>query len=238
MTPDDVRKAVFRTTMWRGYSATDVDSLLERVAIQLEAGQSPVRTIEGTALRTTRRGYDIQDVNRLLDRLRGLPVESDDPLFPNRGGRSAPEMAIRVLVGLGLVAGLCGYIFYRVEPKSQHGLWETVGLSGLAMLVLWQTFMKLTSSTPVDRRFDVRYFLLGAALFIGGFGGLVLHLGSLTLANGTLWTVLGLVGSVFLYAEYRDFRLRSGDEPVVGAHARRAGSRSHSRPEGEHFQDV
>jgi DivIVA domain-containing protein len=232
VTSDEVRKAKFHATWWRGYVPADVDGLLERVAIQLEAHQSPVVTIEATGLRTTHRGYVIQEVDQLLDRLRGVPVEPDDPIFPARAERSGPEMVIRVLVGLGLLAGVTGYILYRVEPKSQHGLWETVGLTGLALGVLWQTFTKLTSTTAFDSGFDVRFFLMGAALFLGGFGGLVTHLSRLTLVNGTLWTVCGLVGGVFVYAEYRDYRLRSGDSTRMAHRA----ARLRRTPEGEHLR--
>jgi DivIVA domain-containing protein len=67
---EQVRNATFKTTLFGpGYRPEDVRRLLERVAIQLEARQSPASAIASTALGTTRRGYKIADVSSFLNRL-------------------------------------------------------------------------------------------------------------------------------------------------------------------------
>lgn len=97
MTPEEVRGARFREA-FRGYRPSDVDSLLERVARQIEAGQPIQGTIEaGTPLPRSVRGYSIDDVDQFLTALGGSPWRrrEDDPArgqhFARANGDAAPD---------------------------------------------------------------------------------------------------------------------------------------------------
>jgi DivIVA domain-containing protein len=71
MTPEEVRGATFGEA-FRGYSPGAVDSLLERVARQIEAGQPFQPTIQAaTPLPRTTRGYSMDDVDQFLVALTG-----------------------------------------------------------------------------------------------------------------------------------------------------------------------
>jgi DivIVA domain-containing protein len=71
MTPEEVRRARFPEA-FRGYRPEDVDALLERVATQIEAGQSFLATIEAAMpLPRSIRGYSVDDVDRFLTALGG-----------------------------------------------------------------------------------------------------------------------------------------------------------------------
>ena len=79
MTPAEIRVLKFRTVTGSGYRPAEVDALLERVAIQVEAGQAPDSLIERTHLATSFSGYRTGDVDRILDSLkRSSPDPSRD----------------------------------------------------------------------------------------------------------------------------------------------------------------
>ena len=70
----DVRTKEFRQTL-RGYHIDDVDTFLEKVAVEVEAGR-PVRALCASArFRQALRGYKIDDVDTFLRR-----VAAEDPI--------------------------------------------------------------------------------------------------------------------------------------------------------------
>jgi DivIVA domain-containing protein len=78
LTPDDLRRAVFREA-FRGYHPGRVDGLLERAASDLEAGR-PLDWLAGAGkLRRCFRGYQRTEVDRLVERLRSSAAARPAP---------------------------------------------------------------------------------------------------------------------------------------------------------------
>jgi DivIVA domain-containing protein len=72
MTGDEVRRCEFREA-FAGYKPGQVDPFLERVADALDAGtpiSALVRSVEFDRSRRLVRGYRVEDVDALLERLR------------------------------------------------------------------------------------------------------------------------------------------------------------------------
>lgn len=64
--PAAIRAVRFRYAIRGGYDPREVDALLERIAIRVEARQSPASLIADAAIGRGHRGYHIRDVNGFL----------------------------------------------------------------------------------------------------------------------------------------------------------------------------
>jgi len=180
VTPDEVRSATFRHTVGRAYYPPDVDDLLARVAIQLEAHQSPATTIEQTKLHTRYGGYEPADVDLLLDRLRGAEETAWNSAAPRhyKPARSAVWLRLSMfgILGTALLGSLGWRNLHGTARTSSAGV-AVVGLAGLVVWDLWSDYQKLTSEVPVDDSFDSYGFIIdlfiviiGLAFIVGGSG--------------------------------------------------------------------
>ena len=114
MTGDDIRQALFRPALG-GYRFRDVDEMLDQFADALDQGLSPEVVTPTVQLRKSLRGYNVGDVEKLLESLdigfRPLarhgsatdfgsagpsPVEVTQALLRQRGVTVGPETAKRV----------------------------------------------------------------------------------------------------------------------------------------------
>jgi DivIVA domain-containing protein len=64
-----VRTITFREALW-GYLPKEVDRKLVEIADALDAGLSPAAMLANLDFRKALRGYNVKDVDGLLDRLR------------------------------------------------------------------------------------------------------------------------------------------------------------------------
>ena len=74
MNGEEVRDTRFMSGAW-GYDVTEVDDLLRRVAVELDAGRSAGPLIENVTFRRAglgRSGYDVDAVDWLLNQLLSL----------------------------------------------------------------------------------------------------------------------------------------------------------------------
>ena len=69
MAGDEVRRESFREALW-GYRPKDVDRKVAEVADALDARLSTAAVLAEVEFRKGLRGYNVDDVDRLLDRLR------------------------------------------------------------------------------------------------------------------------------------------------------------------------
>jgi DivIVA domain-containing protein len=75
---DEVRAAAFRPALG-GYRFIDVDQLLDIVAERIDAEISPSSALATARLRRSFRGYDVTEVNLLLDQVRLLTADWSTP---------------------------------------------------------------------------------------------------------------------------------------------------------------
>lgn len=74
MSPEEIRSVEFREAL-HGYRPSDVDALLEQVALSIQAGQEPRAVIETARLHRAFRGYSMDEVDTVLSDLSGIPKE-------------------------------------------------------------------------------------------------------------------------------------------------------------------
>jgi DivIVA domain-containing protein len=125
MTPEEVRGVRFRRAAIRGYRPSDVHSLLQRVAIQLEARQSPEILIRRTALATRSRGYRIVDVDQFLSLLDGrAPDFALEPrTWVNKRVR-LQILALSIVATFAFISGFATRHWVQVAPFAVLWIWE------------------------------------------------------------------------------------------------------------------
>lgn len=69
MNGDDIRHARFARPTWGGYDASQVDDLLRRIAVELDAGRPAGPLIANAAFRSRNTGFDSNAVSWFLDQL-------------------------------------------------------------------------------------------------------------------------------------------------------------------------
>ena len=111
--------------------------------------------------------------------------------------------------GVAGVVLAIGLFTIAVAARDGRSPWFEIGLAVFGPLLVWHTFKKFTSDTPVVDWWDghIRFFLLGAALLLGGLGATATGGDGGTIVNRLIGTMIALGGSVLLLAELRDFRL-------------------------------
>jgi DivIVA domain-containing protein len=110
VTPEDVRTATFNSAVWSGYARSEVEGLLQRVAIQLEARQSPAATIAQAQLPRVRGGYTVSEVDDFLAELQSLDPNSPQPTPAPSGPVVDRTMLLRpaAVIVIGTATALAG----------------------------------------------------------------------------------------------------------------------------------
>lgn len=172
LSPESLRGARFRECIWRGYSRSQVDDLLERVAVRMEAGQGFSDLVQSPILTPVFRGYEADDVDRVLSRLGGgADKRQSQGRLPL--GRAAAVPAFRWIAagifGAGLLLILIGCI---VSRNVRSNVWPLLGIAGIGAVVFGLGLVGFGRDEPFDG-VDVRGLLIAGAFVIGGIGGAI-----------------------------------------------------------------
>lgn len=167
MTPDEVRDAVFTAATWRGYRRAAVDELVQRAAIQIEAGQSPARLVENANLEVERGGYSRRQVDGFLRELTdGWDTDSGSTGSWAQLGKAVGVRAVLIL-GVGAVIG---------------------ALAGPAASATLLVFMMVVLQPVLGRRRYLRFLLLvrrqpsaRVRFYAGGIAGAWINVGAVAI---------------------------------------------------------
>jgi DivIVA domain-containing protein len=193
LSAEAIRRAGFRECVSRGYARDEVDDLLERVAIRMEAHQDLDDLLRSVNFRTTLRGYEPDDVERLFVRLGGTVQEVDHKQRLPLGRRELVRILLWIAAGMFLVALVAVGIAYLTSTGTRSQILAILGLCGIGVGGLALSANDFTK----DKAFggsDLRSFLLSCVLVIGGFGGALNGVGADSGWGRLSGVALGLAG--------------------------------------------
>ena len=124
MSPEEIRSVEFREAV-HGYKPSDVDALLEQVALSIQVGQEPRAAIEVAHLHKTLRGYQTDQVDTILSELSGIPKEVAPWAAPQAGQH----------FGSGTVQPLADVPDAWLVPKAHHRLEVLLRPRGVVRIV-------------------------------------------------------------------------------------------------------
>ena len=166
-----VRTPYLRRAPLQGYDRREVDDLLARVAMDLEAGRPPAATIAGAGLHREPWGYEPRDVDWLLDRLRavGTPQAATPPEHWPRA------LALHALVVVS-VAALVGGLLGAAVLATMLALLFGVGVPLLAKRSYRTLVFRLRVDPSVRTRFLVssivtKWTYVAVVALVGVFAG-------------------------------------------------------------------
>jgi len=130
MNSDEVRDIRFlRTKVEGGYVTSEVDDLLDTVAVELDAGRPAEPLIAAATFRTPtwKSGYDIDAVDWFLDQLRARPDDDQPP-----GNSTDPWQETGVITqlthsGVGNLARPSGRAFRKYFAEECANAWRDFG---------------------------------------------------------------------------------------------------------------
>jgi membrane protease YdiL (CAAX protease family) len=166
VTPDQVRGATFGRAVWNGYGRSNVQSLLERAAVQVEAGQSPRKLVEAAHLGAERWGYSRVQVDRFLGDL----AHSDTAPQPGASMGSWAGLARGIALRAVLVLGLAAVIGALAGPAASATV-LAVFVVAVQPFYGRRRFLRFVRAVRSQPDIRIRYY-------VGGMAGSWIYVGA------------------------------------------------------------
>lgn len=172
LSPESLRGVKFRECIWRGYSRPQVDDLLERVAVRMEASQAFLDLVQSPTLTAVFRGYEADDVDRVLSALGGSSAKRQPPGWLPLGRAAAVPSFRRIAAGVFGAALLLILLGCILSSKIRSDFWPLLGIEGIGAVVFGLGLMGFARDEPFSG-YEVRGLLIAGAFVIGGIGGAI-----------------------------------------------------------------